>query len=558
MMVHGSLDHNNDDEGHAEHPDCGAKWDGEFACLNLEGQAFPLAMLVTALVFFALVAESVIHRAVHVASSDRFWRNFVAAMLAELSMLGLISFTLFGVSQSTSLSEDSVLLIEFVHLTIFLMMIIYYSLIGILALATKKVLTQLRENEKDLPKFNLVACISDLRQIQEKREARWWFILFPFGCNGELEKKMFKSIYMLTRHYFLVSQGLPTDLPFDFAEYTDRCTSALCVKMVQVGWRMWTFLLTFVILSGSISYYFDFVNDTRSDSKDIWLKHVTDNSNYFWSLFIIVWTLFVFNGIIWARVERSRAKLVLLSAKREMENENQANDAGGVDHEGDFETRNTTEKRSTVYSEKNNIDAISTPVSIMKSPSGKSPLASNHKINFSHGQSRHGSSHHGSSHHGGSTIGHTSHQTHASSQQHHHDDELEKTERTIKETLCPHFAEVDAWRKCFPLVAPELPLRTFQAVLMFFSLFLALSLLIFLHIDPLYFEFAILQPFAYIYFFGLQQLPYYSTLRFFGPSLAKNSLVDDLIWDAQELQVNERSERAFWKTRDEFSRNILN
>ena len=85
---------------------------------------------------------------------------------------------------------------------------------------------------------------------------------------------------------------------------------------------------------------------------------------------------------------------------------------------------------------------------------------------------------------------------------------------------------------------------------MFFSLFLALSLLIFLHIDPLYFEFAILQPFAYIYFFGLQQLPYYATLRFFGPSLAKNSLVDDLIWDAQELQVNERSERAFWKTRD--------
>ena len=80
---------------------------------------------------------------------------------------------------------------------------------------------------------------------------------------------------------------------------------------------------------------------------------------------------------------------------------------------------------------------------------------------------------------------------------------------------------------------------------MFFSLFLALCLLIFLHIDPYYITFAIFQPFAYIYFFGLQQLPFYATLRFFGPTLAKNSLVDDLIWNAQEIQWEEVQKKRF-------------
>ena len=163
--------------------------------------------------------------------------------------------------------------------------------------------------QDELSKFNLVDCISDLRAIQQERESRWWFILFPFGCNGALERKMFNNIYLLTRHYFLVSQGLPTDLRFDYAEYIDRCTSALCVKMVQVGWRMWACLLSFVIVSGIISYYIDYVIDGKIDDLDddsIWLDDVQKNAIPFWGFFCFVWLLFVVNGIIWARVERSR------------------------------------------------------------------------------------------------------------------------------------------------------------------------------------------------------------------------------------------------------------
>ena len=149
---HGDNDHGDDDHGddehHSSHPECGALWDGEFACLDLESQTIPLAILVCILVLFALTAEHIIHKAVHAAHHDRFWRNFAAAMLAELSMLGLISFVLFAISQSrASIGENQVMLIEFVHLTLFIMMIIYYALVGVLAKATKNVLVQVRANE---------------------------------------------------------------------------------------------------------------------------------------------------------------------------------------------------------------------------------------------------------------------------------------------------------------------------------------------------------------------------------------------------------------------------
>ena len=89
------------------------------------------------------------------------------------------------------------------------------------------------------------------------------------------------------------------------------------------------------------------------------------------------------------------------------------------------------------------------------------------------------------------------------------------------------------------MTAPEFPLRTFQAVLLFFSLFLSLCLLVFYHIDPTFAFFSVVQPFFYLYMFGLNQFPFYATLRFFGPSLAKSTLVDDLVYFAQELQLEE-------------------
>ena len=55
-----------------------------------------------------------------------------------------------------------------------------------------------------------------------------------FYGMSSLDKRLQLNAYLLTRYFFLTSQGPPPDLPFDYAEYVDRCTSALCVK-VRLG-----------------------------------------------------------------------------------------------------------------------------------------------------------------------------------------------------------------------------------------------------------------------------------------------------------------------------------
>ena len=206
--------------------------------MDLAGITAPLCIAVAALVCFALAMEKVIHHCIHKASHDRFWRNFVAALLAELSMLGLISFTLFGISQISFLSSDHIELIEFVHLTLFLMMVLYYVIIGWIALSSKRILNKLGDFEERVENFDLTECVWELRELQELRRKKWFPenpIMVLCGAS-ELHKKTLCNAYLLTRHYFLVSQGLPSTLSLDYAEYVDRCTSALLVKLVQVRW----------------------------------------------------------------------------------------------------------------------------------------------------------------------------------------------------------------------------------------------------------------------------------------------------------------------------------
>jgi len=251
-------------DGHDDYS-CSASWPGEFACLDLAGITVPLSLTVGALVIFALFFEHVIHKAIHAASHDRFWRDYVAAMLAELSMLGLISFTLFLVSQMATLSDDMFHLTEFVHLTLFMMMMIYYTTAAWIARSSKKILNSLGDYENLVYNFDLVECISELKTVRIEKDKTWWIVEHPkqlfFGLS-ELDKRMQLNAYLLTRYFFLTSQGLPSDLPFDYAEYVDRCTSALCVKLVQVGWRTWVGILIMTGVTTGVALLIDISDGT--------------------------------------------------------------------------------------------------------------------------------------------------------------------------------------------------------------------------------------------------------------------------------------------------------
>jgi len=119
-----------------------------------------------------------------------------------------------------------------------MMMMIYYTTAAWIARSSKKTLNRLGDYEDMVYNFDLVECISELKMLRLEKDEQWWIIEHPkhmsYGMSF-LDKRLQLNAYLLTRYFFLTSEGLPPDLPFDYAEYVDRCTSALCVKLVQVG-----------------------------------------------------------------------------------------------------------------------------------------------------------------------------------------------------------------------------------------------------------------------------------------------------------------------------------
>ncbi len=529
-----------DEDAHG-HPTCAARWPGTFACLDLASISIPLSVTIFLLVLFALVTEHIIHTCIHRAAHDRFWRTFAAALLAELSMLGIISFVLFSISQLAPLTDDHIHLIEFVHLTLFLMMIFYYLVVGWIAYSSKAILSKYGDYEVKVANFDLLSCVSELRNITQQRKKRWCHhpISYLFAST-DLDKKMQVNAYLLTRHFFLISHGLPPNLPFDYAEYVDRCTSALLVKLVQVGYRTWVGILIICITSTVAAAIADEVSVHHLDfTEDMWSDTAAVNQDYFWVMFFIGWAFYLINGLIWAGFENSRASLIVLTAQKESSGENLRSSRFEQNWDdisiGNF-LRSTVSRdwshggRHSHQRLQRQERAANTDV-IRQANRNTNVRAHNSSLHSNHTTASHASQ--------------ASHATNASHGTHATTDSLEKTERTLSQACLPCLTEPSEWRKCFPLRAPEFPLRTFQAVLMFFSLFLGLGLLVFFHIDPVFMAFSIFQPFMYLYMFGLQQVPLYATLRFFGPDLSKNSLVDDLVFFAQELQYEEfRSSNA--------------
>ena len=84
-----------DDEGGNE---CHQSF-GEFACLNLAGLPLILCSILLGLVFLIQVLEHGIHRMKHAAQSSIFWKAFWEALEGELIILGLLSFSLFLLTQ---------------------------------------------------------------------------------------------------------------------------------------------------------------------------------------------------------------------------------------------------------------------------------------------------------------------------------------------------------------------------------------------------------------------------------------------------------------------------
>ena len=79
---------------------------GEFACLNLAGLPLILCSILLGLITFILLLEQAIHWMKHIAKKSRFWDKFWEALEGEMIILGIVSFTLFLMTQGLTGSKD--------------------------------------------------------------------------------------------------------------------------------------------------------------------------------------------------------------------------------------------------------------------------------------------------------------------------------------------------------------------------------------------------------------------------------------------------------------------
>ena len=88
-------------------------------------------------------------------------------------------------------------------------------------------------------------------------------------------------------------------------------------QLVQVGWRTWAGILLITGISTGATLAIDVSDGSLDQLQEMWADTAAVNLNYFWSMFFLGWVLYLVNGLIWACFERSRASLILLTAKKE-------------------------------------------------------------------------------------------------------------------------------------------------------------------------------------------------------------------------------------------------
>ena len=147
-----------------------------------------------------------------------------------------------------------------------------------------------------------------------------WFsrarLRFGRGRNRKINVYMVATQYLL-EDAFLRSQNLPVDLPFDFVEYTTKCTTHMFVKMINLGWRLWSIFLTWILAIAIFSGLYHKLNGNTFETTDIIITHDPDNNVTFYNAFTISgWILICYNFLCLAFSDSTFEGLIRLEMKR--------------------------------------------------------------------------------------------------------------------------------------------------------------------------------------------------------------------------------------------------
>lgn len=226
---------------------CGSWWPSTFSCIDVVG-ILPELCFVVALVIAAIILVDKIFEHLREASeASRFWKVFVKAMEQELVVLGTLSFALFACTASRKGGNEPLMeLIEFVHMILFVMAVVYYSLIGVMGKLCAQRLRQLGrlEQEGGATAKSISELMSDYKAAN--RTSRHRFLL-----THRETTTLRVARFLLCRSVFIIYHEL--DERFSYTEYVSRLAEETFIKLLKIGSRYLIALIFVMLVVGAIA-----------------------------------------------------------------------------------------------------------------------------------------------------------------------------------------------------------------------------------------------------------------------------------------------------------------
>ena len=237
---------------------------GSFSELQLAENLSMVSATVIGLILFSLLFEryaSSIH-----AHGDKVSKSAFSHILEELSILGIISFVLFGIEYwgRVKFPKSALAYFEFLHFELFATTVCYVIVVYVLGL-------ERLVHVKRWKRFDEI--ILSLRKNDEV------LIIETQGFLARLEKKEFER-YLQIRNHFIKFHGL--DDSFAFSEYQKHCLNYLFLKVIHANWRIGAAILLWIIVS-YITLPFYFIK-----------SHQASNIYLLWSAILLAYVVALF------------------------------------------------------------------------------------------------------------------------------------------------------------------------------------------------------------------------------------------------------------------------
>ncbi len=249
-------------------------WFATFACLDLKGTMMLNSLIVLGMLILGLMVEELFAKLGNLSKSSHFWSSVLHAVEKELMVLGIISFLLFLFEQTfadvSHELEELAHLIEYCHLLLFFSIVAYYAFVVAVGIITTRHLRLMKQFDEE---------IRSSGDYNHEREMQLLEESLNVSCGdgrraGERYSfyKM-KMLFLRSMKNREVAAGMNLVFnEFDYSSYVNSCTTHLFVKMIHVGWRLWTVVI--LVLSALVGLFsvLQRTNNLTEQLEHMWLS----------------------------------------------------------------------------------------------------------------------------------------------------------------------------------------------------------------------------------------------------------------------------------------------